>query len=139
MVWAPDKAEPERLTVGHCMPSLAQTDFAIRLGRALNARANEGGAWLVAWTDPDAAGLPTRIALGWVDRDGDMPFTVDSEEAVGALERAGVDRLVAQAHEAWREYRAHLRDCEIAPRQMIRRRRGERPRDAGAIVPWDCG
>ena len=139
MVWAPDRNEPERLAIGHCVPDLAQMDFAIRLGRALNLGANEGGSWLVAWTDPDAGGVPTRLALGWIDGDGDMPFTVDSEDGVAALEQAGVDALAAQAHEAWREYHEHVRSCEIAPRQMIRQRKGERLRDPRQIVPWDFG
>ena len=139
MVWAPDRQEPERLTVGHCVPSVAQMDFAIRLGRALNMRANEGGSWLVAWTDPDADGVPRRLALGWIDRDGDMPFTVDSAEDMAVLEAAGIDHYLAQAHAAWREYREHLSACEVAAGQMIRQRRGERMRDPDAIVPWDFG
>jgi hypothetical protein len=139
MVWAPDRKEPERLAIGHCVPSLEQMDFAIGLGRALNLRVNEGGAWLVAWTDPDARGVPTRLAMGWVDRDGDMPFTLDSEESLAQLARAGIDAMVAQAHEAWREYRAHLADCEISTRQMIRQRKGEPMTDPRQIVPWDFG
>ena len=139
MVWAPDKNEPERRSIGHCVPSLAQMDLAIALGRALNLRANEGGSWLVAWTDPDGLGVPTRLAMGWVDRDGDMPFTVDSEDRIAALARAGIDALVGQAHAAWREYHEHIRQCEVAPRQMIRRRQGEMARDPRQIVPWDFG
>ena len=139
MVWAPDCNEPERLTIGHCVPTLEQMDFAIRLGRALNRRANEGGAWLVAWTDPDEHGVPMRLAMGWVDADGDMPFTLDSEDGIALLERAGTDALVAQAHAAWREYRAHLEDCEVSGRQMIRQRKGEAMRDPRQRVPWDFG
>jgi len=139
MVWAPDRNEPERRSFGHCAPSLAQMDFAIALGRALNLRANEGGSWLVAWTDPDARGVPTRLAMGWVDPDGDMPFTLDTEEGVAVLAQAGPEALVAQAHQAGREDREHIAQCEIAPRQMIRQRRGERMRDPRQIVPWDFG
>jgi hypothetical protein len=86
MVWAPDKNDPETLPGRALPPTLQQMDFAIALCRALNKRVNEGGSWLVAWTDPNRnEGMPKRLAMGWVDRDGDMPFTVDTEESIEVL------------------------------------------------------
>jgi len=138
MVWAPDAKEPERVTIGRCLPSIEQMDFAIRLGRALNKHANEGGTWLVSWSEP--LGLrPTRLAWAWIDRDGDISFTVDTEEGMAVLGRAGVDHYARQGHDAWREYHEHIKATEISPKQMIRRRQGERAKDAGQIVPWDFG
>lgn len=139
MVWAPDKTEPERQTIGQCLPTIQQMDFAIRLGRALNRHVNEGGTWLVAWTNPQPDGVPTRLAMGWIDRDGDMPFTIDTEESMQVLILAGIEPYVAQAHQALTEYREHIKSVEIAPTQMIRQRKGEGPRDPNQIVPGDFG
>lgn len=139
MVLALDATDPERVMVGHCVPTVQQMEFAISLGRALNKRVNEGGAWVVSWSAPHADGVPARLAYAWVDRDGDMPFTVDTEEAMQVLQTAGTEPYVRQGHAAWAEYHEHIKASEISPSQMIKQRAGQAVRDPSQLVPADFG
>lgn len=139
MVWAPDKNEPECVSIGHCCPTIQQMDFAVRLGRLLNKWANEGGTWLVAWTEPGLSGVPTRLAFGWIDKDRDMPFTVDTEEAMQVLTTAGIDHYAKQGHDAWVAYQEHIKQLDLAPNQMKKLAMGEPVADPSVLVPADAG
>ena len=111
--------------LGLCFPSIDERQFAINLCKALNRKHARKGRWAVAWTDPVASGAPTRLAMGWQDPDGDIPYWVDCEDGTAAILAAGVDHFVDQCCAAHDEYLAMLRDVDVKPDQQVKRAQGQ--------------
>lgn len=131
---------------GAIAPRMSQRDLAIRYMQRLNREVAHDGAWIVAWCDvakrphPIIVGLDvpifTRMVSFWKDRDGDVPFTVDTDDLLrDLLEPGAIDVLVAQAEEAWQAVFAIEREAGIGPEHKIKWAQGQRPRDARVKVP----
>jgi hypothetical protein len=131
MVWASPTGEAEMCTIGQCSPTWEQMVWATDLGRMLNREAGMGGQWLLVWTDVEGGAplaipnLPTRLVMAWVDKDGDVPFTVDAVDPLSTMAKSGVAHFVAQCVEAHKMYLEQLKSVEISPTQMVNLRKGQ--------------
>ena len=126
--------------IGEIKPATSMRDLAIRYMQRLNREVAHDGAWIVAWCDvamrphPVIFGLDvpifTRLVTLWKDRDGDVPFTCDTDDLLRDLLVPGaVEILVAQADEAWHTTFGIEREAGIGPEHKIKRALGQRPKN----------
>jgi hypothetical protein len=78
--------------------------------------------------------------MGWVDRDGDMPFTVDCEEHRGPEKSPVPSPSSRQGHAALTEYREHIKAARgLAQADDPPAHAGEPMRDPTQIIPAEFG
>ncbi len=94
-------------------PHEMQQVFARDLREALQEQINHDGIWMVGWTNPPASGqvIATdgdnvwgRLAMIWLDEDGDPQFTVESESFVIEIISNGVMYYVDLCEQAYKAY-----------------------------------
>jgi len=106
--------------------------YAIELCTKLNREIALGGKWLVCWCEFDLKlGMPSHLSMLWMDRDGDVPFIVDSDERLAAQVH-GLDDYIqqcAEAHAAWREM---IREVGVTEGQQIAAGLGQQSADPRA-------
>ena len=122
---------------GRVEPPLDKRMWLMQVLRALNKEVWLDGAWIGAWGDwgvrHDArdTGLairePQRVVIMFKDRDGDVPFTIDSELRWSELLHNGEDSFCNQAIQAHRAYHDWLKEADIKPENMINQAMGEAP------------
>jgi hypothetical protein len=79
------------------------------------------------------AGIPQRLVMLWKDRDGDIPFTVDSEDDLVTMLVAGAEFYAQQAEEAYHGYLDHIRDVDVRPQDMRKATQGQPSADPDAM------
>ena len=126
-----------------------QTMFAADVLKVLNRELHHDGAWVVVFTHPEppepgSAILLTppgreyaRYVLMWLDRDGDVQFSVEwvknESELLDFAEvlEAGIDSVVEKCEGAWQMWHLHMREV-LDPREgeTFQRARGQMPSSA---------
>lgn len=125
---------------GRIQPIPAQQQWARDLCDALNRHADLDGAWIVAWCDPvvvvPPAGLgvlvmrraiPTRAVWMHKDRDGDIDFSIDTEDSLTDIMRSSLDERVDRAIFAAREVQSIEADVGIDRRHKRLAAQGQAP------------
>lgn len=103
-------------------PHMSQSLFAIEMLRDLNKRIANSGAWTVGWCHGY-----TRMILIWMDGDGDPQFTVEVDDRIADIIKAGVDHFTAQCYEAWAKWCWSQDILDLKPEQTFKKAQGERP------------
>lgn len=118
-----------------------QFEWATALLRYLNRELHHGGAWVIAFTHPEAPALAIsnmaryrRYAIIWLDHDGDPQFSQEWAKGEGEMLNfedvmdAGLWTTAMKAEAAWSLWHHHMRDV-LAPGegQTFARAAGETP------------
>lgn len=126
-----------------------QVMFGQDMVRVLNRHLHHDGAWVVLFTHPShvhkagpidlpvVGGLPTmygRFAFLWMDRDGDVQFTMDSVSDFFEVLSEGPDPWIERAEQAWQNWKHVMRDV-LAPKEgeTYKRALGEAAPSAGRV------
>lgn len=117
-----------------------QVMFARDVLDLLNRELHHDGAWVVVFTHPkpasaaDATAEYARFAMMWMDRDGDIQFTVDWVEGEGDIFdfpdvlMAGRETWANHAEEAWTTWRGLMVDVlDPSEGQTFKRAQGQAP------------
>jgi hypothetical protein len=100
--------------------------YAIELSNVLNREIAFGGKWIVCWSEFDLKeGWPRHLAMLWMDKDGDVPFVVDSDED-HATQVYGMIEYVHQCAEAYATWRDMMKDVGVGEHQKIAAGLGQR-------------
>lgn len=100
------------------LPHPMQQQFAEELQRFLQKELHYDGLWIVGWTHPPTrTAIVTnqdntwnRLAVIWLDADGDPQYTVESDFPFHHMVQEGVEYYAAQAvkaHKQWSEAYGH--------------------------------
>lgn len=102
--------------------------FAMQVLARLNARASEGGLWLVAWFDGGR-----RFYLLWKDQDGDIQIPIEIDVPWFRLREWTPDdflKMAVASHITWSNIH---RNMEYREGQQIRLAQGELPTKPGLL------
>lgn len=102
-------------------PNVARRDLMREICVALNRQEHRGGHWVVAWNTGD-----DEMVVLWRDKDGDLQFTVDFDDAWEEMRRAPVDLQVQRCVEAWIEWDHRVHERVEVREENTRKRALER-------------
>ena len=133
--WQGGAREPESRQKGTIRPTIEQILYAKKVCRKLNTELHLGGMWLTAWAEPAPADhVPQRFVILWKDPDGDVPFTVDSDDPYFKLIGIPLEEWLADAEQAWQAFREINKKMDIRPQDQIKAALGEPSADSSAII-----
>lgn len=117
-----------------CKGGMLEQMFAEDMLNVLNRNIAHDGAWVVVYTHfapprpPEAEGVFHRVAFLWMDKDGDVKFTVERDQPLHQLiAEVTLDDLVNQCEAAWGLRRWSDQVLDVKPSQQYRRALGEKP------------
>lgn len=104
-------------------PEAVQRLFTDDMAAALNQELAHDGAWVVLLTSPimEEGGLVVsaereygRFCFIWMDKDGDIQFTIENEEPLWVVLAQQKLHWMEQAEQAWQAWYFHMREV-LAP------------------------
>ena len=134
--WRGGPAEPEMRLAGAIRPTVEQGLYAKRLCRMLNAEMHMHGMWLVVWSEPEPrTKVPHRLVALFKDADGDINFSLDSEDPYERMLVEPVENWGQDAARAVLQHTDMMRKMDITQREQIKQALGEPSADPTAAAP----
>ena len=120
-------------------PSPEQMVFAQDVLKLLNKELHHDGAWVIVFTNPQPLALAisnlteyARFAILWMDRDGDVQFTLDWVDGEGDMFDfadvllAGLETWGNHAEQAWQTWHMIIREAvDPSESQTIKAAQGQ--------------
>lgn len=117
-------------------PTIQQILYAKDLCRRLNAEMHLGGMWIVVFSDPEPeTGVPHRLVALFKDADGDINFSLDSEDHYRRMLAEPVENWGQDAAKAVMGHAELLKKMDIGQREQIKRALGQPSADPYAQFP----
>lgn len=102
-------------------PDETKRDIMRRLAIRLNSEIANGGHWVVAWNMGE-----NELSAIYRDRDGDMQFSIDFDEAWDKPAEGYIARFVQRCQEAFDQwFLIVFKEVDVRPEETIKRALGE--------------
>ncbi len=107
--------------------------FGSKIVEYLNHEINYDGAWILIWIKPENNSsiiLPdgvsyTEIRILWIDKDGDVQFTVEIDDDLSEMVKLGYHYWVEQCEDAHGHWRHQRKVLDLVDGQSFKHAQGE--------------
>lgn len=113
-------------------PLPPQQMMALDLVHDLNREIHHDGAWVALWSHPGRGIISPagddyqRLAVMWMDSDGDVQFTIELEGTLEERLMKGVLHWLEIAETSWQEWFLHMRVVlDPQPDELFKRAKGQ--------------